>query len=60
MFDKKDYLASLNKARRKRKQNPYMMYLLIAAGVLLAILLAVGIGILVKKQIGSRDRKSVV
>lgn len=54
MFDKKDYLASLNKARRKRKQNPYMMYLLIAAGVLLAILLAVGIGILVKKQIGSR------
>lgn len=54
MFDKKDYLASLNKARRKRKQSPYMIYLMIALGALLAILLAIGIGILVKRQIGAR------
>jgi len=54
MFDKKDYMASLNKARRKRKQSPYLTYILMAAGILVAVLLVAGIGVLVKKQIGSQ------
>lgn len=54
MFNKKDYLDSLNKARKKRNRNPYMLYFLIGGGVLLAILLAVGIGFLVRKQISLR------
>ena len=54
MFNKKDYLDSLNKARKKRNRNPYMIYFLIGGGVLLAILLAVGIGFLVRRQINLR------
>lgn len=40
MFGKKDYMASLHKARRKRNRNDYMIYLIIA-GVILAMILTV-------------------
>ena len=50
MFDKEDYQALLDRARRKRNQHPYTMYAIFAAGAVLAILLIIGIGVLVSRQ----------
>lgn len=51
MFDKEDYQALLNRARKKRNQHPYTMYVVFAAGVILVILLLIGIGALVKHRL---------
>lgn len=51
MFDKEDYQALLNRARKKRNQHPYTMYVVFGAGVILAILLIIGIGALVKRRL---------
>ncbi len=51
MFDKEDYQALLDRARRKRNQHPYTMYAVFAAGAVLVILLIIGIGVLVSRQL---------
>lgn len=51
MFDKEDYQDLLNRARKKRNQHPYTMYVIFAAGVILVILLLIGIGALVKRRL---------
>lgn len=51
MFDKEDYQALLDRARKKRNQHPYTMYVVFAAAVILVILLLIGIGTLVKRRL---------
>lgn len=51
MFDKEDYQALLERARRKRNQHPYTMYMVFGAGVILVILLIIGIGVLVSRRL---------
>lgn len=51
MFDKEDYQALLDRARKKRNQHPYTMYVVFAAAVILVILLLIGIGALVKRRL---------
>lgn len=51
MFDKEDYQALLDRARKKRNQHPYTMYMVFAAAVILVILLLIGIGTLVKRRL---------
>lgn len=53
MFLKKDYLARLNRARRKRDNNDYTRYLIIAGAILIVIVAAVLIGKAVKKPVSS-------
>lgn len=54
MFDNKDYLARLNKARRKRNNNDYIKYIIIALVVIFLIIGVILIGKLVKKQVSSQ------
>lgn len=56
MFDKKDHLAMLNKARRKRNRNDYTKYLIIAAVLVVLILAVVLIGNVVKKQVSGTPK----
>lgn len=51
MFDKEDYQALLERARRKRNQHPYTIYMVFGAGVILVILLIIGIGVLVSRRL---------
>ena len=53
MFLKKDYLARLNRARRKRDNNDYTRYLIIAGAILIVIVAAVLIGKAVKRPASS-------
>lgn len=56
MFEKKDHLAMLNKARRKRNNQDYRKYLIIA-GILIALIAAVAlIGSAVKKQVSGTPK----
>ena len=41
MFNKKDYMSSLNKARRKRNQNPYVTYLFYGLAGIAAVMVLV-------------------
>ena len=61
MFEKKDYLASLNKARRKRNGKDFRFWLILAAAVLLLILAGFGIWALVRRASdASSDRPDTV
>ena len=61
MFEKKDYLASLNKARRKRNGKDFRFWLILAAAVLLLILAGLGIWALVRRASdASSDRPDTV
>ena len=61
MFEKKDYLASLNKARRKRNGKDFRFWLILAAAVLLLILVGLGIWALVRRASdASSDRPDTV
>lgn len=59
MFWKKDYLARLNKARKKRDNKDYTRYLIIAGAVLVVIVVAVLIGKAVKKQVSGTPKEVV-
>lgn len=59
MFGKKDYMAMLNKARRKRNDKDYTRYLMIAGAILLLTVAAVMIGKAVKKQEAAAPEKAV-
>lgn len=50
MFDNKDYLTRLNKARKKRENKDYTKYLIVAGAVIVVIIAAALIGNAVKKQ----------
>ncbi len=50
MSDKKDYMASLKKARKNRDKNDYIIYVLLAAAVLAVVLLVIGLVRMVKKS----------
>lgn len=56
MFDNKDYLARLNKARKKRNDNGYTRYLIIAAAVVVVVVIGILIGRVVKKQVSGSPR----
>lgn len=56
MFDNKDYLARLNKARKKRNNNGYSRYLIIAAAVVAVVVIGILIGQAVKKQVSGTPR----
>ena len=61
MFEKKDYLASLNKARRKRNGKDFRFWLILAAAVLLLVLAGFGIWALVRRASdASSDRPDTV
>ena len=51
MFDKEDYQALLDRARKKRNQHPYTMYVVFAAAVILVVLLIIGVGALAKRRL---------
>lgn len=51
MFNKKDYMSSLIKARKKRNQNPYITYLLYILAGIAAVLLLIGAGTLIRRQV---------
>lgn len=57
MFDKKDYMAILNRARKKRNQNDYIKYIVIAACVILAIILIVLAGRTIGKKTSGKPGK---
>lgn len=57
MFNEKKYMASLNKARRKRNQNPYITYILIALAIIAAISLLTIIGFFIKNQVTAHSEK---
>lgn len=56
MFDNKDYLARLNKARKKRNDNGYTRYLIIAVAVVVVVVIGILIGRVVKKQVSGSPR----
>lgn len=53
MFDKKDYLAILNKAKQKRNMRPYKKQLFLAAAAAGAVLVLVVIGVAVRNFSGT-------
>ena len=50
MFNKKDYMSSLNKARRKRNQNPYVTYLFYGLAGIAAVMVLVAVVVFARKQ----------
>lgn len=56
MFDNKDYLARLNRARKKRNDNGYTRYLIMAAAVVAVVVIGILIGRVVKKQVSGSPR----
>ncbi len=54
--DKEDVLARLNRSRKKRNQNDYTKYLIIAGAILIVIVAAVLIGKAVKKPASGEPR----
>lgn len=56
MFEKKDYLDTLNKARRKREHRDYTKYFIVAAVLAVLIIVAVLIGKTVKKPASGSPR----
>ena len=50
MFNKKDYMSSLNKARRKRNQNPYVTYLFYGLAGIAAVMVLVAVVVFTRKQ----------
>ena len=50
MFNKKDYMSSLNKARRKRNQNPYVTYLFYGLAGIAAVMVLVAVVVFIRKQ----------
>ena len=50
MFNKKDYMSSLNKARRKRNQNPYVTYLFYGLAGIAAVMVLVAVVVFGRKQ----------
>lgn len=51
MFNKKDYMSSLNKARRKRNQNPYITYLFYGLAGIAAVMILVAVVVFARKQV---------
>ena len=50
MFNKKDYMSSLNKARRKRNQNPYVTYLFYGLAGIAAVMVLAAVMVFARKQ----------
>lgn len=50
MFNKKDYMSSLNKARRKRNQNPYVTYLFYGLAGIAAVMVLAAVVVFARKQ----------
>lgn len=50
MFNKKDYMSSLNKARRKRNQNPYVTYLFYGLAGIAAVMVLAAVVVFAGKQ----------
>lgn len=50
MFNKKDYMWSLNKARRKRNQNPYVTYLFYGLAGIAAVMVLAAVVVFARKQ----------
>ena len=55
MFDKDDYVEFLNRARKKRNQNPYTMYIVFGVGVILALSLIIGGVVLMIRQLSGSE-----
>ena len=55
MFDKDDYVEFLNRARKKRNQNPYTMYIVFGVGVILALSLIIGGVVLMIRQLSRSE-----
>ncbi len=53
MFNKKDYMSSLNKARRKRNQNPYITYLFYGLAGIAAVMILVVAVLFARKQMAT-------
>ena len=53
MFNKKDYMSSLNKARRKRNQNPYITYLFYGLAGIAAVMILVAAVLFARKQMAT-------
>ena len=51
MFNKKDYMSSLNKARRKRNQNPYITYLFYGLAGIAAVMILIAVVVFARKQV---------
>ena len=50
MFNKKDDMSSLNKARRKRNQNPYVTYLFYGLAGIAAVMVLAAVMVFARKQ----------
>ena len=55
MFDKDAYVEFLNRARKKRNQNPYTMYIVFGVGVILALSLIIGGVVLMIRQLSGSE-----
>ena len=51
MFNKKDYMLSLNKARRKRNQSPYITYLFYGLAGIAALMILIAVVLFARKQV---------
>ncbi|MEG0214773.1 MAG: SH3 domain-containing protein [Hungatella sp.] len=59
MFDKKDHMSTLNKARRKRNKKDYMKYVVLIAILLGLIAVVVGIGSWIRKPVSGSPKSAV-
>ncbi|MEG0688687.1 MAG: SH3 domain-containing protein [Hungatella sp.] len=59
MFDKKDHMSTLNKARRKRNKKDYMKYVVLIAILLGLIAVVAGIGSWIRKPVSGSPKSAV-